>query len=672
VPSVWFAATSGHLVIAIVDVIAVATIAIMALTPRIPYLVRSLALIALALVLGVVLMPVADIVGAAYLIAVPVFCAILLGGRAALVGVAVIALTLIALLPMMTSGPPSRVGSSSTPSSWLLETVNIVFVATMLALSCAAMLRWLAHSMAQQQGAVESLAEQKAELVATNESLVIESARRGAAEDSATVLSQALAEAGDSILIADLNGEFHYRSESADRLAAWTVDPSVFRDVWTLVALADDQPDGRPQPAEIVPWTGDVTLVGGASEVRCYETRLVPIRGNGADMAQLVVVLRDVSQQRAVDSRLRRAEKLTGLGTLAGGIAHDFNNLVSSILLLAEETAEASDDPRVRANMALVVEVCERAREMVRQLMYFGGDPSPASTSNPIRDLVDASTRLIRRTIPPGLELTTQVDAEDSVPLSFGQFQQVMENLVRNAVDACQDRADGRIAIAVGRADRTAPDPSVTIEVTDNGAGIPPENVARLFEPFFSTKGRAGGGLGLSSVYSIVTGAGGDVSAASALGMGTTIRVVLPVSRDANQRTGSERALPATVARSGARVLVVEDEPIIRALAQRSLEGVGFIVRTAVDGIDARTALEEEQFAAVVTDLTMPQMDGWELLVLIRQERPALPVAITSGLGAGSNNDDSHDVNPDAWLPKPYTRAQLIDCVRSLVDASDS
>ncbi len=668
VPSVIFAATNAHLLLAVADVAAVVTIAVMALTPSIPYIVRSLALIAFALVLGVVLMPIVGTVGTAYLIGVPVFCAILLGRRAALAGIAVIAVTLLAMLPMMMSGVPSRPESSATASAWLLESVNIVFVATLLALSCASLLRWLTHSMAQQQRAVQSLAEQRIELIAINEHLVIESDRRGAAEESATLLSEALDEAGDSILVANSRGEFYYRSESASRLAEWVVDPSCFEDVGSLVALAGPPAEGGARLGVTLPWTGDLTLVGPAGELRCYETRLVPIRGNVDEVGQVVVVLHDVTQQRANDSRLRRAEKLTGLGTLAGGIAHDFNNLVSTILLLAEDASTASDDPDVLANMELVVEACERAREMVRQLTFFGGDPSPGPTSNPIRDLVDRSVRLVSLAIPPSVELTTRADVDGSVPLSFGQFHQVIENLVRNAVDACQGIVGGHIAIIVQRSDATVGDSAFAIEVTDNGAGIPPENLARLFEPFFTTKGRAGGGLGLSSVYSIVTAVGGDVVATSQIGIGTTFRVLLPAPSEDDHANTSPVASSKPASLTTGRILVVEDEPVIRALAQKTLEGVGFIVHTAVDGIQARATLEDRHFDAVVTDLSMPRMDGWELLALIRQERPTLPVAITSGLGAASHDGDSRDLSPDAWLAKPYTRAQLIDCVRTLID----
>jgi CheY-like chemotaxis protein len=342
---------------------------------------------------------------------------------------------------------------------------------------------------------------------------------------------------------------------------------------------------------------------------------------------------------------------MEAIGQLTGGIAHDFNNILQGILgnlVLAEERQAELGDERLGRYLERAHQASQRARDLIQQMLTFsrgrGGERRPASLAALTRE----GLKLLRSSLPTTLELRTELD--DALPLVAAdpvQVEQVLLNLCINARDAMQGA--GAIAVSVraaeyGRATcascrQRVAGRFVELAVRDSGAGIEPRVRDRMFDPFYSTKqvGK-GSGMGLAMVHGIVHQHGGHVLVESEPGRGAEFRVLFewPTGAPAPSvpRAG-ETSRAAAPARLAGRVLVADDETIIREFLAEMLEGWGLEVVAQPDGAAARDAFAEDPqgFDAVITDQTMPRLTGLELARLVTRMRPGLPVILCTGYG---------------------------------------
>jgi PAS domain S-box-containing protein len=399
------------------------------------------------------------------------------------------------------------------------------------------------------------------------------------------------------------------------------------------------------------------------------------------------VAVRDVSEraeserERALQEQLDQSRRLESVGQLAGGIAHDFNNILGVILNYAEfvgdqlpKGSEASDD------VEEIRRAAERAAALTRQLLIFSRREVVQPELLDLRQVVQELENLLHRALGERVELQTRFgDGLATVEADPGQIEQVLVNLAVNARDAMPD--GGRLVIEVDNAELdeeyvymhpdTEPGPYVRLKVSDTGIGMDAETIRRAFEPFFTTKAKGEGtGLGLASVYGIVTGAGGRVDIYSEPGMGTTIKVHLPASSRA-PRSGPDGANERPEGR-GEVVLVVEDEADVRRMAERILGKGGYSVIGTSHGEEALEVCgtADQPIDLLLTDVIMPGMLGTELVEQIKAIRPGLPVIFMSGY--------SHEVlapdalarqNGTAFIEKPFSSSQLLQAVRGLLDA---
>jgi PAS domain S-box-containing protein len=390
------------------------------------------------------------------------------------------------------------------------------------------------------------------------------------------------------------------------------------------------------------------------------------LRGPDGRIAGAVSILVDVTAQRQAWSELVQAQKMEAVGRLASGVAHDFNNLLVSILTSSSFLADAlaPDDPR-REDAVTIHEAGERAARLVRQLLTF----SRRSAANPVpTDLsavIAGVEKLLRRTIgedvrvetdlAPGL-LTTRIDP--------GQLEQVVMNLAVNARDAMPGggtlristrNEEGSAAAGAGR----EPGRSVALVIEDTGGGIAPEVLPRIFEPFFTTKQPGlGTGLGLSTVQGIVAQAHGRISVDSVPDRGTRFTIQLPACDEAAASAVDPGAGEGPRGR-GERILLVEDDEIVRATVVRLLERSGYAVTEASNG---REALERfrstPDVALVLSDSVMPEGSGPALAAAIRESHRQVPVLLMSGYV-------DRESGPEPVLAKPFTAATLLSSVRS-------
>ena len=475
------------------------------------------------------------------------------------------------------------------------------------------------------------------------------------------------------------------RSERVDVNPAYERLYGYRRDEVLAGARARDLPaELRPQQASIVDRTlageryqGEIETVRRNGERFPIEVRTIPILHRGEP--HVLAMIRDLTERRRVEedraqleAQLRQAQKMEAIGQLTGGIAHDFNNLLTSIMgyvALASDSEPAAGDRRLAGYLAHAQRSCERARDLIRQMLMFSrgqrGSPRLASLAT----VVNGALATARAGLPGTIELSMAID--DSVPpvmLDPTQVEQVLLNLCINARDATG--GTGRIGVSVRRlAASRVPCTAcrqpisgefVELVVEDDGHGIGPEVIERIFEPFFSTKEPGkGSGMGLSMVHGIVHEHGGHVVVESAPRRGARFRVVWPVAPEGTTDTSGETrhddGLRSSRPALEGSVLVVDDEVAVGEFMRELLGTWGLdttFVSRPEEALDLVTA-EPLRFDVVITDQSMPRLTGLALAHRLREIRQDLPVILYTGHGEGLAEVDVGAARLCAVIRKP-------------------
>ena len=402
-----------------------------------------------------------------------------------------------------------------------------------------------------------------------------------------------------------------------------------------------------------------------SGDPRTFAVRTTVFRRNArGEPDQALAVAQDVTEQRSLQEQLLQAQKMETVGRLAGGIAHDFNNLLTVMVgyadLLREELPEESP---LRADVDEIRQASDRARGLTTQLLAFARKQVTTPRIVQVNDLINSISKLVHRMLGEETELRLDLSGGLSpVRLDPSQFEQVLLNLAVNARDAMP--GGGTLTITT-----SAQEEYVRLGVADTGVGMHADVLRQAFEPFFTTKEVGKGtGLGLSTCYGIIRQAGGDITAESVPGEGTTFTILLPMMRD----TPLDNALTATEAEPAEgteTILLVEDEAQVRELSLRALSSHGYDVIHAPDGKAALALMDarETPVDLLVTDMIMPGMGGEALWKSLRARWPDLRAVFVSGY---AEHAADLAANPDAppLLPKPFTRKQLLGIVRSILD----
>lgn len=402
----------------------------------------------------------------------------------------------------------------------------------------------------------------------------------------------------------------------------------------------------------------------------------------GLGEAAVLLSLKDNTEESKLQRQVAQATKMQAVGQLAGGVAHDFNNILTGILghcdlMLMRHTpgdSDYDDIQQIRNNS-------NRAAGLTRQLLAFSRQQTLRPQVLQLPDIVSEVSNLLQRLLGETVDLVINHGrALGAVRADPGQIEQVIVNLVVNARDAIQAKGDkgGKVTLKTYKvtaaevrkldseflpvADYTA------LSVTDTGTGIAPENLSKIFEPFFTTKDVGKGtGLGLSTVYGIVKQSGGFIFADSELGQGTTFSVFLPVHAESDTKPAAIAApvqKPAELWGTGT-ILLVEDEDMVRAVAERALIRHGYTVLTAAHGEEAMAILATgEKIDLIVSDVVMPTMDGPTLGRAARAQYPDLPILFMSGY-AEEQLRKSIDLDRMGFIPKPFEIKALAEAVKA-------
>ena len=438
------------------------------------------------------------------------------------------------------------------------------------------------------------------------------------------------------------------------------------------------EPDDRPRQLANRPMPDGEPLIVELQRHRRKDGTVFPVhcamRGfRSGDQSMTMLVITELSELRPQLDEERFAEKMEALARLGGGIALEFNNLLTAILATTDlALAAGNTPPAIQTDLQSIRAAGQRATAMTRQLLAFSGTQAIALRETDVNKLVESLGPLLEHVLPSNVMLRMSLDATGLVGIDPSRLEQVILNLVLNAVEAMPD--GGLLTVSTENVNDF-----IAVAISDSGPGMDEITLARLFEPFHSTKGTTGGrGLGLASVYGSVRQMNGSTDVESRSGKGTRVRMFFP--RVAASATPEPKRISAPVTApaetrehaGGEVVLVVEDEPNVRAPICRMLRNHGYYVLEANNGREALQVMGDHHAPVhlVITDIMMPVMDGAELVALLRDWYPRMAVLFISGVSPEVlDADRASTVRNAAFLAKPFELTHLVRRAREVLDA---
>jgi PAS domain S-box-containing protein len=497
-------------------------------------------------------------------------------------------------------------------------------------------------------------------------------------EDQARQLAAIVESSNDAIIGKTLDGVIVTWNEGARRMYGHTAEEAVGRHISMLAppSRRDETNEilERLRQGERVVHLETVRMRKDGSEFHVSLT-VSPVLDDQGHIRGASTIARDITERKRLEEKVRETQKLESLGVLAGGVAHDFNNLLTGILGNASLAADMlPPDHPARDSLLSVVQASERAADLTCQMLAYAGKGQfvvrPVDVSALVREIVGLIQSSIPRKVRVELRLASGLPPVSADP---AQVQQLVMNLVINGAEAIGEKAgvvevttatevlDEEAARARLPRHELAPGAYVVLEVKDSGCGMDSQTLPRIFDPFFTTK-FTGRGLGLAAVSGIVRSHRGALEVSSVPGQGTTFRIYLPAA-------AASEPEPRPPARA---ILVVDDEEIVRRTAKTTLEKYGYKVLVAESGPQAVETYRRrpEAVELVLLDLTMPMMDGEEVLRALRAIRPDVKAIVSSGysLEEATRRFAGHGVS--AFLQKPYTAARLAHVVRAALAAA--
>lgn len=518
--------------------------------------------------------------------------------------------------------------------------------------------------------------------VAFLEGFIIDVTDHRRAEANLRRLATAADQAAEAICITDTDGRIEYVNPAFERISGYGSKEAVGQSPRILNSGVQDRPFYEELWKTITAgktWSGRIVNKRKGGTLYTEDCTISPVRDEKGAIERFVAVKRDVSREIEMENQFRQSQRLESIGQLAAGVAHDLNNLLSPILGYADLLL-LDMDPAGEAHRQVreIVKAGQSSRDLIGQLLAFGRRQMLELRVMDLRRVVAEMESLLRRMIRENIALETDLAPDFcNVLIDRGQFEQVLMNLAVNAEQAMPD--GGSLLIEVGHAQLDAeyckthtgvvPGHYIQLTVSDTGEGMDDEVLTHIFEPFYTTKGKLGTGLGLATVYGIVKQHKGNIWVYSEPGRGTTFKVYLPSSREkAVDLVGQNEASPPGGAET---ILVVEDSAMVMNLARAILEKRGYRVLVAASGAEAIRVLEEYRDAVhlLLTDVIMPDINGKELYDRVSPLYPALKVLFMSGY---TQNVIAHHGVLDKgvfFIQKPFTVQGLTVKVREILSS---
>ena len=503
-------------------------------------------------------------------------------------------------------------------------------------------------------------------------------------------LSTTLRSIADAVVTTDANGKVTFLNAVAESLSGWTHAESLGRHYTEIFSIIDETTRKTPEDSIAGALSNGISRTGVNHTLlitrdgteRHIEHSVAPIRQDDTRVTGCVIVFADVSAQLLLEAELRQSQKMEAIGKLAGSIAHDFNNAITAVMGYASLIlSKLPTGSQLHTDAGQIIKAAEHSARLTRQLLLFSRKQVVAPVVLDLGTAVKEMHGLLRRLIRENISL--KISATGSlwqVMADPGHIEQLVLNMAVNGRDAMQD--GGHLSIEVMNATLRSEDAAqirgaregefVCIRITDNGTGMSKEVIEHVFEPFFTTKAAdKGTGLGLSTCEGIVRQTDGFIQVSSKLGAGTAFTIYFPRTVQTHQEDAS--SMPALDARSGNEtILIVEDEEVLRMLAARMLEEIGYNMLEASNGFEALKLLESRGAPVdlIVTDMVMPEMSGRELIERVRAKGNPPKVLFMSGYTDDDIIREGVAEAEIAFLQKPFTSDILVRKVRETLDAA--
>jgi signal transduction histidine kinase/ActR/RegA family two-component response regulator len=417
--------------------------------------------------------------------------------------------------------------------------------------------------------------------------------------------------------------------------------------------------------------------------VRWIHDHAVPLRNAAGEIQRFIGIAGDCTENRKLEDAFRQAQKMESIGQLAGGIAHDFNNILAGIvgnLYLAK--MDAAEQPAILDSLENIAAASQRATDLVKQILTFSRQVNPEREPVKLNHVVLEALKLLRSSVPSTIRIQTELAEVPTVLANATAIHQVLMNLGTNAWHAMRHQAGLlKIEMNVLEVDEDFakirpdlhPGNYVQLSVSDSGCGMDAATLNHIFEPFFTTKAVGEGtGLGLAVVHGIMKAHDGGISVYSQPGMGTTFRLFFPVI-EIEEFPGKLEA--ASIPRGrGEHILFVDDEDMLAKVGKRMLERLGYVVTTHTNPLEAIADVRDraQPFDLVITDFTMPGMDGAKLGEQLLQMQPRLPIIITTGYSGVMTAAKVSELGFRELLSKPSTAQTLGETVHRVLQSAAS
>jgi PAS domain S-box-containing protein len=491
-----------------------------------------------------------------------------------------------------------------------------------------------------------------------------------------------LENAREAIIERDLEHRILLWNRGAERLYGWTAAEAVGRSATELL-FKDPAPVIAAVKATVTEgsWDGELHQVNKQEQPLIVEAHFTLVRDASGNPKSILSIGTDITERKNMEEQFFRAQRLDSIGTLASGLAHDLNNILAPIMMCAPMLRMGLPPAEFESLLRGIEISAERGAQIVRQVLTFGrgvqGERAPLQIGKIIQEIV----QIAGETFPKSIRIEPSIAPDLSgIMGDITQWHQVLMNLCVNARDAMADGGVLRVtadnlAVDTHYASMTpglAEGPHVIIEVSDTGAGIPPDVVSRIFDPFFTTKAVGKGtGLGLSTVLGIVRNHGGAISVDTHPGLGTTFRILIPSTAESASLAASNPQAPIPRG-NGQLILIADDEPNVRNAARQVLERQGYRTLLAADGIEAIAlfAKHADTIVAVLTDIAMPRMDGIALITAMLRIRPGTPIIASTGEGGKARTDAIKELGVATLLLKPYKAEVLLRAIDAAITKS--
>lgn len=497
-------------------------------------------------------------------------------------------------------------------------------------------------------------------------------------------LVRAVEQSADLVIITDRNGIIEYVNPAFEALTGYTKQEAVGRHSRLLKSGEHGQPFYEDLWRTIMAgevYRGALADRKKNGEIFFLEKTITPVRDANQEIVRFISNDRDVTDRKKLEGQLQQMQRMEALGAFAGGIAHDFNNLLMVISAYAELTMEAlaTEDP-LRHNVEEILRASRRATDLTRNLLAFSRKPAHTAQSfdlnSVLRDLSDMLPRLVGENVRLKISLGKDLQIAKGDP---AEIEQLVLNLASNARDAMPKGGDLEIETTMVHLDEAyvqqhavaTPGDYVLLTVADSGEGIPPEHMAHIFEPFYTTKPKGRGtGLGLATTYATVKHSGGHIWVYSEKGLGTTFKVYLPCMVNRGKRATPEGC--ESYPRGTETILLVEDDLDVRHSERDFLIASGYRVLEADNAESALRVVRAYDGAIhlLITDIILPKMDGPQLAQQMSRLRSGLKVLFVSGYAVNVLSQHGHENLGMNFLEKPFTRKMLAEKIRAVLTTS--